>query len=165
MATTGPKPKDEMTRFLDSCIPEPNSGCWIWMRGLTGTGYGSFRCGSLSDGTRRTVTASRYICDVVHGAIPDGMQALHKCDNKMCVNPDHIYIGTRSQNAIDAFDRGKKIPHRLLGTNHPRAKLSDEDVRTIRRSSEKSTALASKFGLSKTQIGSIKKRKSWAHVD
>jgi len=93
------------------------------------------------------------------------MQALHHCDNKICVNPDHLYIGTRSQNAKDAFDRGLKIPHAMLGTDNPRARLSEDDVRFIRGSSEKNAKLAARFGLSKTHIGHIKQRKSWAHVD
>jgi hypothetical protein len=154
----------EIQRFWDSSIPEPNSGCFLWTKALTGTGYGQFRAGSLRDGTRRNVTASRYACELVHGAIPDGMQALHKCDNKICVNPDHLYIGTRSDNAKDAFARHRKIPHRLVGADNPRAKLSEDQIRTIRDSEERSADLARRYGLSKTQVGHIRSRKSWAHV-
>lgn len=161
---SGPVAANEVERFWGSCIPEPNSGCWIWEKALTGTGYGLFRAGSMRDGTRRCVTASRYSCELAHGKIPDGMQALHKCDNKLCVNPDHLYIGTRSDNANDAFARGRKIPHRLLGLANPKTKITEDDVRTIRSSSERSADLARRYGLSKTQVGHIRARKSWAHV-
>lgn len=161
---SGPIAADEVERFWSSCIPEPNSGCFIWERALTGTGYGQFRAGSMRDGTRRNVTASRYACELAYGPIPEGLQALHKCDNKLCVNPDHLYIGNRSDNANDAFARKKKIPHRLVGSVNPKAKLTEDDVRTIRGSALSLGALSKHYGVSKTQISWVKQGKSWSHV-
>lgn len=84
-------------------IPEPMSGCWLWMGERQGLGYGVFRL--ESDGTRHRVT--RIVWALTQGEIDDSLFACHKCDNPGCVNPDHIFLGTAKDNIADAVKKGR----------------------------------------------------------
>lgn len=84
--------------FWARTVPE-KSGCLAWAGPYHPDGYGSVCLNS------RTVTAHRAAWMFANGAIPDGMWVLHRCDNRRCVNPDHLYLGTRADNAIDLSAR------------------------------------------------------------
>lgn len=133
-------------------IPEPNSGCWIWL-GYTFTGYGRLR----SKG--KSLLAHRVSYTVYGGEIPDGFCVRHKCDNPSCVNPDHLLIGTLLDNNKDRDDRGRT--HRFNGArrgeNNPRARLTWLKVGEIRELAGLSSKadLARKFGVSEKTIGDI----------
>lgn len=92
-------------RFESKLSPEPNTGCWLWLgaHGPTrgGLGYGAFRFEGGTESAHRAAFAL-YV-----GPIPDGLQVLHRCDNKACVNPAHLYAGTRTDNARDMVERGQ----------------------------------------------------------
>lgn len=89
-------------------IPEPNSGCWLWLGAVFRRGYGSVR----SNG--KCVSAHRLSYTLFRGAIPDGMQVLHKCDMPCCVNPDHLWLGTYLDNVADREAKGRGVvPNRL----------------------------------------------------
>jgi len=117
--------KDFFTRYDHLIIPEPNSGCWLWLGGTTGEGYGHF----YIDG--QNLYAHRCAFEAVygHGSL-DGLICRHECDNPPCVNPDHLLKGTHHDNAMDSVRRGRA--HRAVGENSGRAVLSTEDVFTIR---------------------------------
>jgi hypothetical protein len=86
------------TRFWHFAMPEPNSGCWIWMGHVSPNGYAKSKFGYKSDGTRRTDTVHRQAYEYFVGPIPQGMDLDHRCRLRCCVNPDHLEPVTRSVN-------------------------------------------------------------------
>jgi hypothetical protein len=100
--------KSDISEFLARVSPEPNTGCWIWTGPLSTTGYGWFRFNG------RRVGAHRFALARFKAEIPEGMGALHTCDNTWCVNPDHLYAGTQSQNIRDSVARGRHWKARSL---------------------------------------------------
>ena len=87
-------------RFENLYIPEPNTGCFLWIGGLA-KGYGRFSVGG------HTGRASHYAWERVNGPVPRGMWVCHKCDNPPCVNPAHLFIGTASDNQRDSVAKGR----------------------------------------------------------
>ena len=107
----------------------------------------------------RAKMCHRLAYEFKFGPIPEGMQALHKCDNPKCCNPDHIFIGTPMDNVADCIQKGRRrIPK---GESHYMAKLSNLQVEEIRRmypefkKSRKTQTLADNFGISKGHVFSI----------
>lgn len=101
MMPRGHKVRPSIDAFEDKFIPEPNSGCWIWVNGEQGT-YGKF---ALDIGDRKEFRAHRAAFLLYKGEIPNGLHVLHTCDMRECVNPDHLYVGTNRQNMDDRNKR------------------------------------------------------------
>lgn len=97
--------------FNDNYVPEPNSGCWLWIRRYTrGMGYGSFQINR-----QKNVRAHRHSWEIHKGPIPAKTHVLHRCDVPSCVNPDHLFLGTAKDNMLDKAAKGRhhnqKITH------------------------------------------------------
>lgn len=154
-------------RFDLSHIPEPNSGCWLWLGAPTGSnGYGRLHVNG------RTIGAHRYSWQRHHGRrIPAGMIILHTCDTPLCVNPDHLRLGTQSENEADKVAKGRQAKGAALSCaqsrNRPRgeriwnAKLDRERVAEIRGSNQTQRALAVAHGVSQSTIWQIKNDRTW----
>lgn len=150
-------------RFLDR-IKVAEDGCWNFSDIQDHTGYGKF-C-SLG----KTWRAHRWIMWHL-GEIDylDKRCILHNCDNRSCVNPDHLRLGDRYDNAQDIKLRNRThlIRDPKLGSRNPQSKLNEEDVLSIRdriNAGEKGIDLASEYKVSKTTISEIKSRKIWSHL-
>lgn len=92
-------PEQIKQKFLSKI--KQTTGCWIWMGGETSTGYGIFRWGH-----KNKMRAHRFSLFIHQHKMPEQF-VLHKCDNKLCVNPDHLYEGTQKQNCKDMIERGR----------------------------------------------------------
>lgn len=149
-------------RFERSYIPEPNSGCWLWLGSPCGSnGYGRIKRG---DGN---VMAHRASWELSNGKIPDGLLVLHRCDNPSCVNPGHLFIGTQLDNEADKVSkgrqaRGEKLNHqRARGERNGNSKLTEADVALIRQSPMPQRFLAASYGVTQALISKIKRGEIW----
>ena len=127
-------------------IPEPNSGCWIWLDGLFSGGYG---CISFMG---KPVAAHRASYELYCGPIPDKMLIRHGCDNRACVNPDHLKIGTVQDNSDDMVARGRSAH----GHKNGRAKITDTQVISILTDDRPVKNIAREYGISRHQVWRIK---------
>lgn len=140
-------------------VPEPNSGCWLWLGCETGyEGYGSLQC------ERKTYRAHRASWIAYFGPIPDGMHVLHRCDNPACVNPRHLFLGTNKDNVDDKVRKGRQKGNPSPGEANGMSFLTTEDVKFIRASTETALALSRQFGVTAAMIGKIRRRVRWKHV-
>lgn len=131
--------------------------CWVWVGSHIPEGYGAL----WVDGQQ--LGAHRVSWELHRGEIPKGLCVLHKCDNRSCVNPDHLFLGTKLDNIRDAKEKGRNA----RGASHGSAKLTDDDVVSIRRrraAGESGKKLAAAFGVSDTMIYKIASHKAWQHV-
>ncbi len=142
-----------ISRFLDKIEIDDNTGCWEWTASSMSEGYGQFNInGSM-------LLAHRVSFEIHKGYIPEGLYVLHSCDNRLCVNPDHLWLGTQKENIADMVGKGRHIGDR---------KLTEEDVEVIRylfdtkQMLQKDLAIA--FGISATQTHMIVRRKNWRNI-
>ena len=157
MVTTMPHPP--LSVRFSRYFTKNKSGCWEWTAKLYSNGYGCLMH------NHRYVLAHRVAWELFVGPIPDGLQVCHRCDNRRCVNPKHLFIGTQRANMRDMVSKGRDRPSR--GEANQRAKLSDEDVRAIRRrarTGEMQSDIAGAYGVSRKQVSVIVSRKQWAHI-
>ena len=130
--------------------------CWLWT-GSKSYGYGQFNFDN------RNCRAHRYAYEMWVGPIPSGLVLRHKCDNPICVNPDHLETGTQQDNINDRNARGRQAK----GEKQHLAKLTEDDVVEIKvllGFGMSNRQIARQFGVSESIISNIKRGKTWAHV-
>lgn len=158
------KPVIPMEIRLKKMVDVDSNGCWNWTGSFRSSGYGKINVGSNKLGTRRTVTASRLSYETFVGKIPDGMVVCHTCDNRACINPEHLFVGTLKDNYDDMVVKGRRKV--LKGTELPHTKLTEDIVRAIREESKSSTyaELSRKYGVCPTTVRRIAIREIWKHI-
>ena len=146
--------KTLLQRFEEKYIPEPNTGCWLFWFGTTAQmGYGRvYR-------SKRSIRATHVSYELFKGKVPKGKMVLHTCDVRCCVNPDHLYVGTRKQNMKDARER-----HRMAGERNGGATLTAEKVIAIRNDPRSQVAISREYKINFGTVSKIKLRTRWKHV-
>jgi hypothetical protein len=124
-------------KIVSLSIPEPNTGCWLWL-GCYSKGYGYVRING------RMRIASR-VSFAAFKADPAGLDVCHHCDNPICVNPDHLFAGTTSDNMQDQIRKGRG-----------KAKIRDADLPAVKASKLRGRELARRYGVSESLISMIR---------
>jgi len=155
-------------------------GCWIWIGVVSNAGYGKTRY------EKKDISAHRLSYIVFIGSIPDGKNVCHKCDEKRCVNPEHLWLGSQSENIKDCVKKGrftgtkgfkwtdevrKKMKNRThadrKGEKHHLKKLINDDIKEIRRlydSGINQKELSLRYKVHQSCISNIVRYKSWSHI-
>ena len=145
-------------RFWSKVNRADDDQCWNWQASLDTRGYGNF--GIASEGKFKMQRAHRVAWELTHGAhSASGKVVCHRCDNRRCVNPGHLFLGTQSDNMQDCVAKGRLGDR--CGANNPRSRLQESDVEAIRASAVSLAALSRQYGVSKSTVHSIKAGKTW----
>lgn len=148
----------------------PTDGCWEWRAYIRPAGYGQMGI----PGTRKTVDAHRASWMIHNGPIPDGLFVCHHCDNRRCVRPDHLFLGTAKDNSEDAVRKGRIKRSRAQGIRSGNGRLTSQQIAEIRRrhiplvhparhTGGSTTELALEFGVTRQYIGQLV-RHEWRKV-
>lgn len=138
-----------------------DSGCWEWLGFLNEWGYGRFNMNG------RKILAHRASWEIHFGPIYLGALVCHKCDNPSCVNPNHLFLGSVKDNAVDMAAKGRQNGPR--GVSHHSAKLNPDLVREIRQKHKSGLLgtydIAREYGVTQAAAWAVVARKTWKHVE
>lgn len=161
--------------FLARCKATP-SGCIEWQGDRNLSGYGVLRA-AMNGHPRKMIQAHRYAWYRAHGNVPEDMCICHKCDNRKCVNIEHLFLGTWADNNRDRSQKGRsgsriyseeerqRYSKMFRGSNQTNAKLTEKQALEIYNRKDKTHAeLAKEYGVSKAVVTSIKAKRSWRHI-
>jgi len=147
-------------RFWEKVVHASPGDCLIWTGAKNQGGYGV-----IGISGRRAILAHRASWIIHFGDIPNGLCVLHRCDIRDCVNPDHLFLGTYLDNNNDMIEKGRR--RNVCGTDHPRAKLTNDDVRAIRKLRSEGALyreLSSQFNVGITAIRNLLIGKTWKAI-
>ena len=151
--------KGQIHRLMKNSRRNEKTGC-IERAAKNSRGYNSFNFRGRSDVAHR----ASYILH--KGEIPDGLEVMHSCDNRICINPDHLSLGTRQDNMDDMAEKGRRKS--VQGEKHSFAKLTEQDVLNIRASYKPyvvtASQIAAKYGLMPATVYDIIARRIWSHL-
>lgn len=174
----GPIPKLVREKLLEKATVV-EGGCWGWSGKLDSYGRAFLMIGSKADGSRKNCRAARLSYEEFVGPIHEGLCVLHTCDNPSCINPEHLFLGTQADNMADKVAKGRqakgknhgwaKNPDAIpRGSKASRSKLTEEDIRLIRREYDgggiSQRALADRYGVSQRAVWAVLAGVTWGHV-
>ncbi|QDH94161.1 hypothetical protein Ro103_43 [Escherichia phage vB_EcoP-Ro103C3lw] len=131
------------------------TGCIEFTGKLDSNGYGRV----MVDRNRHLVHRLSY--QIHKGPIPDGMVVMHSCDNRGCINPEHLSVGTQRDNMQDKMTKGRQS----RGARLRKSSLTDLDIMAIRSSLSSTSELSDRYSVSRVTIRNIQRRKTWQHVE
>lgn len=148
-----------------SNVARTNS-CWEWRGSKGSAGYGKLKVGET------TTYAHRMSYEMHYGPVPEGLFVCHRCDNRLCVNPAHLFTGTHQDNMDDMVAKGRSRGGyrggKARGQTNGQSKLTDEAVRAIRQAWQSGAvsqrALAAQYGVDPSLISVVVNRKVWTHI-
>lgn len=138
---------------------DKSGSCWLWTGNKQDNGYGTLAATS----TRRRISTHRYSYILANGPISKGLFVCHSCDNRICVNPSHLFAGTQAKNMRDRDSKGRQA----LGSKNGNSKLSNDQVATIKELLSEGQTIrdtAQQFGVDYWTIHGISRGKTWKHV-
>ena len=156
------KKGDSLDRFWAKVNKTSVDGCWIWTGATCGPdrNYGNFRY------LGKNIKAHRLSYEIAFGPFSSELLVCHKCDNGLCVNPSHLFIGTQKDNIDDMHKKGRAVHVGLKGENHPRHKLTNADaleIRSLYAAGKSQYALADMFGVSRSTIANVVRDDTWSN--
>ena len=133
--------------------------CWEWTAGRISSGYG------LLSADGRRILAHRFSYELHIGPVPDGVFVLHRCDNRLCIRPDHLFLGTQADNVADMEAKGRDHKRGQPGEQNNQARIDAAAVRAIRATRDPAWKVAAAFGVSRGLIYAIRQRRLWKHIE
>ncbi len=156
--------KDSPDKFWQRVDRRGPDDCWEWQSYINDSGYGVTR-GRKNKAFRAHVMAYEF----TYGPVPDGLFVCHKCDNRACCNPAHLFVGTPADNVRDMVEKGRIARDTgRRGELHGMSKVTDESVREMRRLASEGWSyvkLGLRYGISDVQASRIVRRICWYHLD
>lgn len=159
--------KSPEERFWEKVDVRGENECWEWKGAIDRLGYGNFSSVIVNPGTGRLQDKAHRISWILtYGNIPDKICVCHKCDNRKCVNPNHLFLGTQIDNIKDMVQKGRQGGAK--GSQNGSSKLKEHQIVEIRQKLETGLsccAIAKEYGVSNQLINRIKQNQCWTHVE
>ena len=144
-----------LRRFWSKVSIKGVDDCWEWTAARNLNGYGQLF---------RTISprgAHRISYELANGPVPEGLEVMHTCDNRVCCNPRHLKVGTHQENVADCVAKGRQTRGEMVG------KLVEDEVRAIRMflaTGSRSIDMARLYGVSDVSVARIKHEQTWRHI-